>query len=789
MAFVNLSLLFGTLLVGVPIVLHLVMRPQPKPYLFPAIRFIQPRQEANRRSLRLRHWLLLLLRGLVIALAALALARPRVSSPLFGNWTMIVALALLLLLIGTLLLVGAVTRGGAALLGGLSVLNAAVLAALVALLVTTLRDQDASLVGDRQAPVAAVMVFDASPRMQYREANQTRLERAQALADQVVRQLPPDSQVAVLDSRAIAPAFAFDLAAARKTIERVKLTGAPRALDQLLHTALQLLDASHLPRKEIYLYSDLTAAAWDIEGARLRERLAAARDVAVYVIDVGVQQPENLALGAVELSSETVPVHSALTIRAAVSCVGAGGAAAVELLVEDFDPTLPVVRDGTVVVPTARVHDRQEISLSDGETGSVEFSVRDLTAGTRHAEVRLAREDALAIDNQRHLTVLVRDPWLVLIVAPRGVDTTALVEAIAPYEHRVARRAVFQCLVSTPDELPHHSLGDFAAVVLLDPAPLPAGGWEQLAAYVRGGGQLALFLGPQAGDGSSFNEPAAQAVLPGKLGRPYRTPGGDVYLAPHGYDHPILRPFRPLASSVPWGDFPVFRHWSLHDLVPQSAVILRYSNQQPALIEHPVGSGTVVTMTTPITEPDRPRGRSAWNELAGPNDWPRFILVNQILRFLVEHDAGRFNYEAGQSVVLSNRADRDPARYLLFTPDGETQPVQARDERLMISATDAPGSYRLKGERDGPVTRGFSVTLPERASRLERTTRDHLDESLGAGRYQLARNQDEIVRVQGRQREGREFFPFLLALVVVGLVLEHLLANRFYRDVDAGKPA
>ena len=30
MAFVNASLLFGTLLVGVPILLHLVMRQQPK---------------------------------------------------------------------------------------------------------------------------------------------------------------------------------------------------------------------------------------------------------------------------------------------------------------------------------------------------------------------------------------------------------------------------------------------------------------------------------------------------------------------------------------------------------------------------------------------------------------------------------------------------------------------------------------------------------------------------------------------------------------------------------------
>ena len=63
-------------------------------------------------------------------------------------------------------------------------------------------------------------------------------------------------------------------------------------------------------------------------------------------------------------------------------------------------------------------------------------------------------------------------------------------------------------------------------------------------------------------------------------------------------------------------------------------------------------------MTTPITEPERPRGRQAWNELAGPDDWPRFILVNQIMRYLTQHDAGQYNFETGQSVVLANRPDR-----------------------------------------------------------------------------------------------------------------------------------
>ena len=787
MAFVNLSLLLGTMLIGVPIMLHLVMRQKPKQLVFPAIRFIQKRHESNRRTLRLRHWLLLLLRCLVVALAALALARPSVSSNLFGNWIIITGLALLSLLIGTLLLVGLFTRQGRLLLAGLAVVGAAALAALGTMLIGTLRQSDASLIGDRQAPVAVVMLFDSSPRMLYRRDNSTRLEQAQEMAEGVVRELPPDSQIAVLDSRAIAPVFSLDLSAALKALERVQITGAPRPFDQLLGNALQLLEQSSLKRKEIYVYTDLTAAAWELnDAARLRQQFQEAKDVGLYLIDVGVEEPHNVAIGALQLSAEMMPENSQLTIRTTVSCIGPGGKQAVELLVEDLDPTLPMVQESKLVLPTARVQSRHEVELADNGTETVEFSVGGLAIGTRHAIVRLVNQDVLPIDDQRYLTAVVRPPWLILVVAPGDVNTSGLVEAIAPYQHRVENRAAYECLVITPEEIPNHSLPDFAAVALLDPTPLPASSWAKLGTYVRDGGQLAVFLGPEAGDGSAFHATEALELLPGKLGHQYRAPGRDVYLAPHSYEHPILRPFRSIQSAVPWNEYPVFRHWSLQDLAGDAEVILRFGDQQPALLERRVGRGTVLTMTTPITEVERPGGRQAWNELAAANDWPRFILVNQIIRYLTQHDAGPFNFEAGQGVVLANPADQDPARYLLFTPSGETQPVQARDDKVTIRTTETPGIYRLKGERGGPMIRGFAVNLPASASRLERTTPAQLDTLLGADRYQLARDQQQLVRVQGRQREGREFFPFLVTLVVATLILEQLLANRFYRDTVAG---
>ncbi len=789
MAFVNLSLVLGTLLIGVPILLHLVMRQKPRKLVFPAIRFIQKRHESNRRTLRLRHWLLLLLRCLAIALAALALARPSVSSSLFGNWLAITALGAFLLLIGALLLAGLLTRQSRPLLLGLGIVGAAVLAGFLAMLVGTLREHDGSLIGDREAPVAAVMLIDSSPRMQYRHENLTRLEQAQEMADWMVRQLPADSRVAVLDSRAITPVFSIDLAAARKTIQRVSTAGAPRELEQLFKTALQLLAQSSLKRKEIYIFTDLAAAAWQVDDlASWQREWEQASEVALYLIDVGVEAPRNCALGDLQLSGETLPENSRLTVSTTISCVGPGGKRAIELYVEDVDPTLPLVRDGEVVLPPSRVAGRQEVELADNGSQTVDFVVPGLALGTRHAEIRLVGPDALMVDNIRYLTVVVRPPWLVLVVAPNDVNTSAFVEAIAPYPLRAANRAAYECLVIPVDEITNHSLADFAAVVLLDPTPLASTAWEQLGTYVRDGGQLALMLGAQAGDGSSFNVAEAAALMPGRLGRQYRVSGRDVYLAPHSYDHPILREFRSFASSVPWDQFPVFKYWHLQQLATETQVVLRYGNNQPALLERSVGRGTVLTMTTPITELQRPRGRQAWNELAGPDDWPRFILVNQLMQYLTQHEVGQYDFRTGQTVVLPNRSDEQPSRYLLFAPHGESQPVQARDDKLTITMTEMPGTYRLKGDRDGPVSRGFSVNLPLRASLLERTNKAELDKLLGADRYQLAHDRELIERQQGRQRAGREFFPLLMVILALTLILEQLLANRFYRDTDTSVP-
>jgi hypothetical protein len=95
--------------------------------------------------------------------------------------------------------------------------------------------------------------------------------------------------------------------------------------------------------------------------------------------------------------------------------------------------------------------------------------------------------------------------------------------------------------------------------------------------------------------------------------------------------------------------------------------------------------------------------------------------------------------------------------------------------------TEHPGHYRLKGSFDGkPLLRGFSANLPMSSTDLTRILPAELDEILGVGRFQTAKDQSEIQRQQGTARMGQEFYPLLMLMVLVFFALEYLMSSRFY---------
>lgn len=274
MTFANPLFLAGAALVALPIVLHLIMRRKPVHLEFPALRFVQKRHDTNQRRLRLRHLLLLALRMALIALLALALARPSIKT--------------------------------------------------------------AGALGSVEAPVAAALVFDTSKRMEYRHQNRTRLEVAQEMGQQLLGRLPQGSQVAVLSTRAEPAAFQVDLGAAKHRMRRLEAVANSQPLTDVLSEAVRLVSESELARREVYVFTDRTRASWPAERAEhLRSQLAKAPDVGVFLIDVGVEKPTNSSLGELKLSAEILTNRSPLKIDTELFHAGPGATRSVEVYLLD----------------------------------------------------------------------------------------------------------------------------------------------------------------------------------------------------------------------------------------------------------------------------------------------------------------------------------------------------------------------------------------------------------------------------------------------------------------------
>jgi hypothetical protein len=75
-SFLNPLFLFGLAAAAIPIIIHLFTRRQPREVRFPSLEFLQEVNQSEIRRLRIKQWLLLLLRTLAIAAIALAMARP-----------------------------------------------------------------------------------------------------------------------------------------------------------------------------------------------------------------------------------------------------------------------------------------------------------------------------------------------------------------------------------------------------------------------------------------------------------------------------------------------------------------------------------------------------------------------------------------------------------------------------------------------------------------------------------------------------------------------------------------
>jgi hypothetical protein len=704
MSFLSPLLLAGTALVAVPVILHLVMRRQARQVSFPALRFVQQRRESNRRKMMLRHWLLLALRCALVAGIAVALARPALRG----------------------------SGGGA---------------------------------GKENAPLAVAAVIDNSLRMQYVHQNRSRLELATEAAEELVSKLPEDAMAAVCDLGRAASGFAPDLSAATARLGNLRAVPDARNLATAVVDAITLVAGETERRQEVFVFTDLTRAAWSEDAtAAIEAALAEAPDVRLHVIDIGVAAPKNAMLGELQIRRSVLRPGESLRVEATLTSNLGRATPLVELRLAGED---------------GKLEKRQEqiVEFDDAGRATVAFEIGDLALGTHQGAVQLAAADPLPVDNTRYFTVEVRPPARVLLLADTPGDALFVREALSPSVGGVSSR--FESTVMKLADAANANFEEFQAVLLLDPGPLGEDLWTRLDEYAQAGGGVGIFLGHNA-DFEQLNGDAPQRLLPGKLQRISRE---ETYLRPRRLDHPALAGLRDFAEDIPWPVCKVYRFWQFAEPLTDAYVVATYANGEPAILERTAGSGRVLISTTPFSDPLSPEGREPWNVL--PKEfWPFVGICDQLAGYLAQDAEERLDYLAGETARLRLTPQQQVANFALRTPDGQASfRVAPTENELAVGVTDQLGNYRLTaGGRSATLDRGFSVNAAPDVSQLERADPATLVAALPKDRVDLADNLDEAAEAVVAGRGGQELYPWAIMLVTLVWGAEHVLANRFYRQ-------
>ncbi len=291
--FINAGLVAGATLAAVPVILHLFMKQTPKHVVFPALRLIRERQKRSRKRLRIKNWLLLLARMALIALMALALARPRLWSK--------------------------------------------------------------TSLGDQEVPTALALVFDTSLSMGYREKDKTRLEEAKERALELLKRTHEASRIYVIDSSESVPPTPLSPALARKRIDALSLHAVNRPLNEGVGLAYKAVADAEQPRHEVCILTDLARSAWDM--SRPVDELALATKkksgISTYVIRLAPKVLSNVSIVEAEPASLFLSAEEKVPIRVRVQSIGPATQRVAELLIDGKrrdQKEVRLVADGEAVV-------------------------------------------------------------------------------------------------------------------------------------------------------------------------------------------------------------------------------------------------------------------------------------------------------------------------------------------------------------------------------------------------------------------------------------------------------
>lgn len=812
MTLINASLIAGAVFAALPVLLHMIMKAKPKRIEFPALRLLQTRQTSNSRRMRIRHLLLLILRSLVVVLAVLALARPSLPAARYGlrwyEWSLL--LAVVCAGVGIFLwrdrrLKSSIAAEHIRREKRTTWKAVALLGSLVAVLIAVgipwgfrVRSEMTAPVNAMAAelPVAAVFLFDTSASMTFKQEGKTRLEEAQQIGLDQLKVLPGQSRVAITTTNPNSESvFQADLAGVRSRIEALKFSEISRPLNAVLKNAIeeQVADRELVQQqgglddsfvREIYLLTDSSVSAWkQPDESSLSDLLVQYDWLQIYFIDVGVDNPANVALTELKLDIESTVADQPVTVSVAVSgTAAASDSAVVELFT--LDESGDEVRGGGVIGSPRR-------SVTPDQTAPViSFQVKGNALGQfTSGVIRLSSPDPLTIDDTRYFSFRVSAVPNVLLVGDRDLDITYLENVLNPQIERLNLPKRFNVKAVLSANFQREALSNYDIVCVMNWQRPSESSWSNLLAFVRAGGRLLISAGgEQMLQEDSWRTPDTGQLLPGLPLVPVRFRPQPARIELLADDHPIVNAFNDLQLAKTELNRAIFDRCWTFDVVEDARELLRFNhrNAHPALLERQVGRGKVLLFTSALDS----NGNDLWNESFVIDNWTYLMFVDEIMRYLSGASETKHNFEVGDPIEVDVPVSQRFSQFMVARPRfRQTRgQMEINDASILLTDADEAGHYELNAAEEGQTFRSvFAVNVPDKESNLAKVTDKQLNEILGEDRYSRVKDLEQLDRAVNLGRLGVEVFPVLMGLLLILFCGEHLMANFFYDDepVDA----
>ena len=772
MAFLNPLFLFGLLATGIPLVIHLWNRRRVVTIDFSSLIFITAAHRENARRFQLRQLLILLLRMAIIALIALALARPFLTL-------------------------------------GLPVASV-------------------------RAKTDVIIVLDNSYSMAYQDINGIRLDKAKTLATDIIDTLRHGDRAAlILMSDIPKPVFRQltpDIESVTAAINDTETSYRTTNVQPSLELAHEILTESEQLNKEIYLISDFAQNGW-ANWNRLPNRSGAR----IALIPVAEGEAHNTSIKEIRPSNQLIGVdlpfqlnvttvnHSVAPLNQNILTLFIGGEKQKTMSFsvaanESLNTTLTYnfSTPGTHIGYLTLTDDRLNIDNQRYFALDALGEVRVLCVGEQTEYLTLAlnphtdSRQPSAVSSQQRDFLTDRQQ-----LSLRSKHNTMILPT--------------QC---TPDEFVTFPLEDYDVIVLADVLTMSRQMSAQLREFTRHGKSIIVFVSDRS-NATSYNEPDNVWWFPAQLGSLLTwTPPQRVQV--YEETHPIFDIFPSDGFSMQYA--PQFYNGIALQPSSESNVIARFGDDTPFLVERSQGTSTVllyncgllVQQTTPPMESGlqtppttSTRTTTYTNDLlVNPYFLPMLqqsvlyttIACNNLLTWgghIGDTYTAHYPRSAGgkasirlMETVSSQQEEIGSAETsLLRETDSPNHPLDsdtrqqstsgwfdpiailpiAEDGTLRFQGTEHPGIYQVEVRTRDSIQRDFF------AVNVDTTEADLTEIPLAQAVARVGAQATADQEIEGTtiaadaynvKRHGREIWGELLVLVVCLMLLESFLSNR-----------